>query len=51
MRYVKYWWARLRNDFLRLTPFGPSEAQLIEEVLAKLKRDKKLAEILRDHGL
>lgn len=48
-RHLRYWWARIRNDFLRLCWFGPNEHQFVEEVMSGLRRDKKLAELLDEH--
>ena len=48
-RHIRYWWARLRNDFLRLILIGPSEAQFVEELMAGLRRDEHLANLLDKH--
>jgi hypothetical protein len=45
-RHLLYWWARVRNDFLRLCWFGPTEHQFVEEVMAGLRRDKLIAQLL-----
>lgn len=45
-RHLAYWWARIRNDFLRLAWLGPTEEQFVEEVMTGLRRDKKLAELM-----
>lgn len=43
-----YWWAKLRNDFLRLCWFGPSESQFVEELMRSLERDSHLRKLLDD---
>ena len=48
-RHVRYWWAKLRNDFLRLFWFGPNEAQFVEEVMSGLRRDKHMAALLDEY--
>ncbi len=45
-RHLQYWWAKIRNDFLRLCWFGPNEAQFVEEVISGLRRDAGLAALL-----
>jgi hypothetical protein len=45
-----YWWARLRNDFLRLVWFGPDECQYVQEMMAGLKKsDRKIAALLEEY--
>jgi len=48
-RHLKYWLARIRNDFLRLFWTGPNEEQFVEEVMASLRRDPELAVLLDEH--
>ena len=48
-RHIRYWLARLRNDFLRLCWFGPSEEQYVEEIMSSLKRDAHLEMLLNEH--
>lgn len=48
-RHLKYLWAKIRNDFLRLLWTGPNEAQFVEEVMAGLRRDPELAALLDEH--
>lgn len=51
MKYhIKYWYARLRNDFLRLIFIRPSEQQYVEEVMGSLRRDPELRRHLKNHG-
>jgi len=48
--HIVYWWARLRNDFLRLCWFGPTEAQYVQEVMAGLRKtDKGLSALLDEY--
>lgn len=48
--HIVYWWARLRNDFLRLCWFGPNEAQYVQEVMAGLRKtDKGLSALLDEY--
>ena len=50
MKYhIRYWWAKLRNDFLRLFWFGPSEEQFVEEVMSDLERSDGLRALLDKH--
>lgn len=49
MKYhLLYWWAKLRNDFLRLCWFGPNESQFVEELMRGLERDSHLRKLLDD---
>lgn len=48
-RHLHYWWARIRNDFLRLVFIGPSEQQFVEEHMTKLRRDPVIARLLDEH--
>lgn len=45
-RHLKYWIARIRNDFLRLFWSGPNEEQFVEEVMSGLRRDAGLAALM-----
>lgn len=48
-RHLRYWYARIRNDFLRLVLIGPSEHQFVEEQITKLRRDPLIARLLDEH--
>ena len=50
MRHLRYWWARIRNDFLRLCWFGPTEHQFVDEVMLGLRRDKVISDLLDEHS-
>lgn len=47
-RHIRYWHARLRNDLLRLCLIGPNERQFVEEVMSKLRRDRRLSDLMDD---
>lgn len=50
MKYhIRYWWAKLRNDFLRLFWLGPNEAQFVEELMADLRRGSDLRALLDEY--
>lgn len=46
--HLRYWLARLRNEFLQLTFRRPSEEQAVEEVMSGLKRDPLLRRLLEE---
>lgn len=46
--HLRYWWARLKNDFLQLTLRQPNEAQAVEEIMSDLKRDPTLRSLLEE---
>lgn len=46
IRHLRYWWARIRNDFLRLCLLGPNESQFVEEIMLDLRRDLALSKLI-----
>jgi hypothetical protein len=44
--HLRYWLAKIRNDFLRLFWLGPTGDQCATEIMAGLKRDPGLREAI-----
>lgn len=46
--HLRYWLARLRNEFRQLTLQEPDEADCVEQVMSGLKRDPTLRKIIEE---
>lgn len=46
--HLRYWLARLRNEFRQITLQRLSEKDVVEQVMSGLKRDPKLRKLIEE---
>lgn len=46
--HLRYWLARLRNEFRQLTLQPPSEKDVVEQAMSGLKRDPGLRKLIEE---
>lgn len=47
--HLRYWWAKLKNDWRQITLRRLDEETVVEQVMSGLKRNPELREIIEDH--